>query len=125
MLRLGLMVLGLWADPIPGIGRLLLNDPSASWVWGYAWRFLGNGAGMGLAYAMLPWRGVRSGIVYGSSICLGLFALLAFVPAATSHFFALTLPTGIGAMAGHWVYGAVLGALTAAWLRPSRRRGRR
>jgi len=125
LLRLALMLLGLWADPIPNIGRVLLNDPSASWLWGYAWRFLGNGAGMGLTYAMLPWRGVRSGIIYGSAICLGLFALLALVPAAQTHFFPLTLPTAIGAMGGHRVYGAVLGRLSAARLRPARRRARR
>lgn len=29
LLRLALMLLGLWADPIPNIGRVLLNDPSA------------------------------------------------------------------------------------------------
>jgi hypothetical protein len=120
MLRLGLTQLGMFpGDPIPGIGRLLLDDPNAHWIWGYLWRFLGNGAGMGLAFTMLPWRGVRSGIVYGTAICLGLFGVLAVWPQAQLHFFPLTLPTAIGAMAGHWVYGGVLGWISSYWLPPT------
>ena len=120
MLRLGLVLVGMWDDPIPRIGQLLFLDPNANWLWGYVWRFLGNGGGMGLAFAMLPWRGVRFGIAYGTLICLGLFGVLATWPVAQVHFFPLTPVVGVGAMAGHWVYGAVLGALTARWLPPAR-----
>ena len=116
MLRLGLVLAGFWGDPIPGIGRLALADPNANAAWGYVWRFVGNGGGMGMAFAMLPWRGVRSGLLYGTAICLGLLGLLYFFPIAQVHFFPLTPLTAAGAMAGHWVYGAVLGALTARWL---------
>jgi hypothetical protein len=125
ILRIGLMFAGLWGDPIPSIGRLALADPDADWYWGYVWRFVGNGGGMGLAFAMLPWRGVRLGIAYGSAICLGLVGLLYFWPVSQAHFFALTPPTAAGGMAGHWVYGAVLGYLTARWLPPVGRRRRR
>ena len=125
ILRIGLMFAGLWGDPIPSIGRLALADPNADWYWGYVWRFVGNGGGMGLAFAMLPWRGVRLGIAYGSAICLGLVGLLYFWPVSQEHFFALTPPTAAGGMAGHWVYGAVLGWLTARWLPPVGRRRRR
>jgi hypothetical protein len=126
LLRLGLVVAGLWNDPIPGIGRLALADPHASWLWGYVWRFAGNGGGMGMAFAMLPWRGVRSGILYGTGIVSGLVVLLAVWPVAQEHFFPLTPATAAGGVAGHWVYGAVLGWLTARWLPPvGRRRGRR
>jgi len=120
MLRLGLVLVGTWDDPIPRIGQLLFLDPDANWLWGYVWRFLGNGGGMGLAFAMLPWRGVRFGIAYGTLICLGLFGVLAIWPVAQVHFFPLTPVVGVGAMAGHWVYGAVLGALTTRWLPPAR-----
>jgi len=119
MLRLGLVAVGMWDDPIPRIGQLLFLDPNANWVWGYVWRFLGNGGGMGLAFAMLPWRGVRFGIAYGTLVCLGLFAVLAIWPVAQIHFFPLTPVVAVGAMAGHWVYGAVLGALTTRWLPPA------
>jgi hypothetical protein len=80
---------------------------------------------MGLAFAMLPWRGVRLGVAYGSAICLGLFGLLYFWPVSQQHFFPLTPLTATGAMAGHWVYGAVLGWLTSRWLPPVGRRRRR
>jgi hypothetical protein len=125
LLRLGLAGAGLWGDPIPSIGRMALADPDAHPFWGYLWRFVGNGGGMGLAFAMLPWRGVRLGIAYGSSICLGLLGLLAAWPEAQLHFFPLTPVTAAGAMAGHWVYGAVLGGLTARWLPPVGKRARR
>jgi hypothetical protein len=124
VLRIGLVYMGLWGDPIPSIGRLALADPNADPVWGYVWRFIGNGGGMGLAFAMLPWRGIRLGIAYGSAICLGLLGLLYFWPAAQEHFFPLTALTATGAMAGHWVYGAVLGWLTTRWLPPVGRRRR-
>jgi hypothetical protein len=125
LLRLGLVWAGLWGDPIPGIGRMALADPDANPFWGYLWRFVGNGGGMGLAFAMLPWRGVRLGVVFGSAICLGLLGLLAAWPQAQLHFFPLTPVTATGAMAGHWVYGAVLGALTVRWLPPVGQRRRR
>ena len=125
VLRIGLMFTGLWGDPIPTIGKLALADPNANWIWGYVWRFVGNGGGMGLAFAMLPWRSVRLGMAYGSAICLGLFGLLHFWPVSQQHFFPLTPLTATGAMAGHWVYGAVLGFLTTRWLPPVGRRRRR
>ena len=124
ILRLGLMLAGLWGGPIPSIGQLALDDPNAEWYWGYVWRFVGNGGGMGLAFAMLPWRGVKLGIAYGSAVCSGLVVLLYFWPVAQQHFFALTPATAAGGMAGHWVYGAVLGWLTARWLPPVGRRRR-
>jgi hypothetical protein len=125
MLRIGLMFAGLWGDPIPSIGRLATGDPDIAWYWGYVWRFVGNGGGMGVAFAMLPWRGVKLGIAYGTAVCLGLVAILYFFPIAQLHFFALTPPTAAGGMAGHWVYGAVLGWLTARWLPPVGKRRRR
>jgi hypothetical protein len=125
ILRIGLMFAGLWGDPIPSIGQLALNDPNTQWYWGYVWRFLGNGGGMGVAFAMLPWRSVRLGIAFGSAICLGLVGLLYFWPVSQQHFFALTPATAAGGMAGHWVYGAVLGWLTTRWLPPVGHRRRR
>ena len=125
ILRIGLMFAGLWGDPIPSIGRLATGDPNIAWYWGYVWRFVGNGGGMGVAFAMLPWRGVKLGIAYGTAVCLGLVAILYFFPIAQLHFFALTPPTAAGGMAGHWVYGAVLGWLTTRWLPPVGRRRRR
>jgi hypothetical protein len=117
-LRLALVKVGIWGDPIPGIGHLVFADPHANFAWGYLWRFAGNGGGMGIAYTMLPWRGVRTGVAYGTLICTGLVALLFFFPVAQVHFFPLTPVTTAGAYAGHWVYGAVLGKITSWWLPP-------
>src|SRR6266536_3571237 len=118
VLRLSLVKAGIWGDPIPGIGRLVFADPHANFAWGYLWRFAGNGGGMGIAYTMLPWRGVRTGVAYGTLICTGLVALLFCFPVAQVHFFPLTPVTTAGAYAGHWVYGAVLGKITSWWLPP-------
>ena len=117
-LRLSLVKVGIWGDPIPGIGRLVFEDPHANFAWGYLWRFAGNGGGMGIAYTMLPWRGWKSGVIYGTLICTGLAGLLYFFPVAQVHFFPLTPITALGGYAGHWVYGAVLGKLTSWWLPP-------
>jgi hypothetical protein len=117
-LRLALVKVGIWGDPIPGIGRLVFSDPHANFAWGYLWRFMGNGGGMGIAYTMLPWRGWKTGVAYGTLICTGLIGLLYFFPVAQVHFFPLTPVTAIGGYAGHWVYGAVLGGLTSWWLPP-------
>ena len=118
------MFAGLWGDPIPSIGRLALNNPDTPRYWGYVWRFVGNGGGMGVAFAMFPRRSVKLGIAFGSAICLGLVGLLYFWPVSQQHFFALTPLTAAGGMAGHWVYGAVLGFLTTRWLPPVGRRRR-
>jgi hypothetical protein len=117
-LRLSLVKVGIWGDPIPGIGRLVFADPHANFAWGYFWRFCGNGGGMGIAYTMLPWRGWKSGVIYGTLICTGLAGLLYFFPVAQVHFFPLTPVTALGGYAGHWVYGAVLGKITSWWLPP-------
>lgn len=121
VLRLGLVEVGFWDDPIPHIGTLLIGDQTPHFWWGYLWRFYGNGALMGMAYAMLPWRGIRSGMLFGTAVCLGLFALLIAAPTAQGHFFPLTPFTALGALAGHWVYGAVLGWATASRIPKSAR----
>lgn len=116
--RWSLIPVGIWEDPIPGIGRLLLDDPDALWVWGYVWRFFGNGAGMGMAFAMLPWRGVKSGIIYGGLIATGLMAVLYFFPVSQAHFFPLNPLTFVGGYIGHFVYGGMLGWITSYLLPP-------
>src|SRR4029450_9634496 len=76
-------------------------------------------------HSLPPWRGVKLGIAYGPAVCLGLVAILYYFPVAQQHFFALTPPTAAGGMAGHWVYGAVLGWLSGRWLPPGGKRRRR
>lgn len=116
VLRLSLMWAGLWGDFIPAIGRLAMLDHHAHPFWGYLWRFIGNGGGMGMAFAMLPWAGFRVGIAYGTAICFCLFGTLLVAPLAPAELFTLNPMTAAGALAGHVIYGGVLGWLTARWL---------
>jgi hypothetical protein len=114
--RLALVWGGLWPDFIPPIGRMAWMDDNASPVWGYVWRFLGNGGGMGLTFAMLPWRGARAGMLYGTFICCCLWITLILAPGAQDVMFRLTPFTTAASLIGHLDYGGVLGWLTARWL---------
>lgn len=109
LVRLSLVASGRWSDFIPTIGRLALMDQQASPVWGYLWRYIGNGGAMGLTFALLPWGGVRAGMLYATAICGCLFATLLLAPGAQQALFHLTLLTGAMALLGHLVYGAMLG----------------
>ncbi len=104
-----------WGDPIPSIGRMALMDPSAHPIWGYLWRYIGNGGAMGMAFAMLPWKSLRAGMTYGTFICCCLFATLLLAPGAQQALFPLTLVTTPTALIGHLVYGGVLGYLMYRW----------
>ena len=116
--RLALVWVGVWPDFIPPIGRLALDDPQAHPVWGYLWRFLGNGGGMAVTFALLPWRGVRAGMAYGAFICLCLYATLLFAPGAQERLFPLNWATAAAAMIGHLDYGFALGWLLKRWEKP-------
>lgn len=109
LFRGSFVMAGVMGDPIPNIGRMALSDPLASPFWGYAWRFVWNGGAMGIAFAMLPFRGVRSGAKFGLFVCGCLFITLAVSQVAQHRFFALTPRNAAIALGGHLVYGAVLG----------------
>jgi hypothetical protein len=115
VIRLSFVMAGAWGDFIPVIGRLALADASASPVWGYVWRFLGNGGMMGMAFAFLPWRGARAGLTYGVAICCCLFGTLLLAPGAQDTLFHLTLKTATCALIGHVIYGSVLGGVLQRW----------
>ncbi len=113
-LRLGLTAAGWFpGDGIPNIGRGLQLQPY--WMSGYVWRFLGDGGGMGLSFAVLGLRGIRSGAAFGAFVAFCLFATLWVAPGAQEGLFPLTPSTVVGAGLGHLVYGSVLGALVARW----------
>lgn len=118
--RLALTHLGGMTDAIPNIGRLLvgdLNAPSSEVAGlGYLYRYLGDGGGLALAYAMGRRYGVRSGMAFGATICGCLWATLAVMPHAQALLFPLTPYAMFMTMAGHLIFGAVLGGLLARWL---------
>jgi hypothetical protein len=98
-------------DPIPHIGVALGLHPA--WVFGYLWRYLGNGGGLALAFSALGLEGIRRGVLYGLFVCSGLLTLLVFCPNARVVLFPLTWATVVMVIVGHALYGAVLGAITA------------
>lgn len=120
--RFPLILAGVWGDFIPTIGRMLFNDPSASPLWGYAWRYLLNGGAMGITFALAPWprsksafRAIAAGLIYGLSICGGLFVTLWLAPGAQALLFKLTWPTALAAIIGHALYGIALAWYVDAW----------
>ncbi len=112
------MALGL-PDPIPHIGELWLGADTVQhgnlWWVGYLWRFFGNGAGMGIVYAMLPKKifSIKSGWIYGDLVGLGMFALLFFFPTSQAHLFILNTTVLVNGIIGHWAYGLALGWIFA------------
>lgn len=122
--RLPFVLLGGWPDFIPRIGVWLLDDTDAHWTIGYLWRFLGNGAGMGLAFAFLaPVISVRidvrrAGALYGVAIWTGLMLVLTIAPDGEAKMFQLTPATFALSLLGHLVYGGVLGCITPGRDRP-------
>lgn len=98
-------------DPIPHIGTAL--DLHPDWVFGYAWRYLGNGGGMAIAFLLLGIRGVRRGALYGLFVAAGLLLVLVISPYGQEVLFPLNGTTVVMAIVGHLIYGAVLGGLAA------------
>jgi hypothetical protein len=105
------IALGLMQDPIPHIGVALHLDPA--WVFGYLWRYLGNGGGMAIAFFALGFRGVRTGILYGLFVCSGLLFVLVVAPYGQQMLFPLNATTVVMAVGGHIIYGAALGWIAA------------
>ena len=99
-------------DPIGHIGEHLIGEGAPAYV-GYIWRLAGNGAGLGILYAMLPdrWLNVRGGLVYGTLVGMGMLSVLYFFPVAQTHLFYLNKATVVNGFIGHWAYGATLGFL--------------
>jgi hypothetical protein len=104
-------------DPFPELGEGLGLDPG--WASGYAWRYLGNGTGLALAFLGLGGRGVRLGVGYGLLVCGGLVTVLVLSPGGQVQLFPLTSTSLVMAVAGHVIYGLVLGVLSTRLDRPT------
>jgi hypothetical protein len=120
--RFPLVLASVWADFIPTIGRMLFNDAAASPLWGYAWRDVLNGGAMGITFALASWprprsafRALAAGLIYGLSICGGLFVTLWLAPGAQALLFHLTWSTALAALLGHALYGIALAWYVNAW----------
>ena len=71
----------LTSDPIPHIGAALRLDPD--WLYGYIWRYVGDGGGLAAAFLALGLRGVRAGVVFGLVVAAGLLFTLAVTRSAS------------------------------------------
>jgi hypothetical protein len=113
LFRFGFLAVGLMRhDPIPHIGAALHLRPT--WAVGYAWRYIGNGGGLAVAFFALGLRGVRAGALYGLAVCAGLLVTLAVSPDGQALLFPLNPATVVMATGGHLIYGSVLGRIAGA-----------
>jgi len=111
---------GWWGDFIPNIGGWLNGTGRPDWLLGYAFRWLGDGGGMGIAFMVAarslvsrPARraAVALGIAYGLAIWTCLLITLIVSPEGQTLLFPLTGVTLLLSWLGHVVYGAVLGTV--------------
>ncbi len=115
MLRLPFILVGGWRDFIPRLGEWITGSNRPNAVIGYLWRYVGDGGGIGMAFALfclvlgIRRRLVLFGLSYGVFVWSGLIGTLLFVPHAQALLFRLTPATVVVSLAGHLVYGSVLG----------------
>src|ERR1700687_3593420 len=113
--RLPFLLSGSWPDFIPKIGGLVLHSSRPNGVVGYLWRYVGDGGGMGMAFAMIAPRLKRyvcirkAAVAYGFVIWLCLMATLHGCPDPQRLMFVLTPVTLVMSLVGHVVYGFFLG----------------
>lgn len=110
-------ILAGWEDFIPHITKWLTGSDDHAFLIGYAWRYIGNGGGLGMVFFLLAdhygWMKyiVSNGVSFGLLVFAALLALLIFLPASQQLMFEITPLSFFGGMIGHLVYGFVLGRL--------------
>lgn len=115
-------ILAGWADFIPHISSWLSDSNEHSFVIGYAWRYIGNGGGLGIVFFLAAdyfnWKkyAVSSGVTFGLLIFSGLVALLVAFPDAQDLMFEITPVSFFGGLTGHIVYGWAIGKLYRLFL---------
>lgn len=104
-----------WDDFIPSLGGWITNSEQNFWV-GYLWRYLGNGAGLGLVFSLLVYffnitKVLIFGLIFGILVCIGLDIVLLTSSSAQEMMFNVTPITCIGGLVGHITFGVVLGVI--------------
>lgn len=116
-------ILAGWADFIPHISTWLSDSNENSFAIGYAWRYIGNGGGLGIVFFLTAdyfnWKkyAVSSGVTFGLLIFSGLVALLVAFPDAQDQMFEITPVSFFGGLTGHIVYGWAIGKLYRLFLK--------
>lgn len=121
LLRVPLAMAGIWPDFIPALGGWIQDNGGSNVALGYAWRYIGDGGGIGMAYfafcgavhrcwpSIVARRAVELSICYGVFIWSGLIATIVLLPGADSLLFRITPGSFALSLAGHLIYGTVLG----------------
>jgi len=117
LFRMPLVHMGLWPDFIPRIGGWLVLSNAPNAALGYAYRYIGDGAGMGMAfvaaYSLIRTKlpAIAAATAYGVVIWLCLIATLIIAPHGQELMFRIT-PTSLAlSLIGHLIYGATIGFL--------------
>ncbi len=120
-MRLPMVLLNIWPDFIPALGGWVTGSRGSQPLVGYAWRYFGDGAGIGMAYflvcgcallirpAAVRAHPVWLSVGYGVFIWTGLLATVILTPADGVVLFQLTAANFVLSLLGHLVYGSVLG----------------
>ncbi len=113
--RVPFVLAGVWGDFIPRIGGWVVDTQQPDLVRGYLYRYLGDGGGLGVSFAvMYPMFNMRLtphsfGLLYGVVVWTGLIETILFAPHGQELLFPVTSVTLALSLAGHLIYGAVLG----------------
>ncbi len=113
--RAPFVLAGIWGDFIPRIGGWVVDRQRPDPVLGYLYRYLGDGGGLGVTFAVvrsaapIKLRCISSGVLYGTLVWLGLIGTVLLSPHGQELLFPITTVTLILSLAGHLIYGAVLG----------------
>jgi hypothetical protein len=116
-MRVPLIVTGVWGDFIPNINMWLFDTSQQNWVIGYTWRYLGDGAFMGMAFTVGYWvlrprLGCRiAALGFGVAIWICLMLTLLIAAHGQEMLFKLTLTTVSLSLLGHLIYGLSIGLL--------------
>ena len=116
-MRVPFILMGAWGDFIPNINKMLFSTTQPNWLVGYTWRYIGDGAFMGMAFTvgyevLKPRVDSRlAGLAFGVTIWICLVLTLLIAPHGQQMLFKLTLVTLSLSLLGHVIYGAAIGCL--------------
>ena len=126
--RMPLVWLNIWPDFIPRIGGWVTGSHGDDALLGYVWRYLGDGAGIGLAYfafcavalkirpAVVRAHPVALSIGFGVFVWSGLLATVVLPAHGETLLFRLTPTSFALSLLGHLIYGSVLGLYLRRYL---------
>ncbi|WP_322769501.1 hypothetical protein [Frankia sp. Cr1] len=132
-LRMPMVYTKIWPDFIPRLGGWIIGDVPTNIPVGYAWRYIGDGGGIGMAFFVLCgavglWRfpalarrPILLGIGYGIFVWSGLVATIALSSRGTELLFPLSWQSLGLSLTGHLIYGSVLGIYLRRALATERR----